>query len=89
MDHVLVACRCCQHWTLQLQASTYALLQLYTCNGIIVLQVKALEEEAERAAEAEQATLAAMRRDAEDTQVRLVPSYTLTHLYHIRACLVT
>jgi hypothetical protein len=34
------------------------------------LQVKGLEEEAERAAEAEQATLAAMRRDAEDTQVR-------------------
>jgi hypothetical protein len=34
------------------------------------VQVKGLEEEAERAAEAEQATLAAMRRDAEETQVR-------------------
>jgi hypothetical protein len=42
------------------------------------LQVKGLEEEAERAAEAEQATLAAMRRDAEDTQARPCPSYTNT-----------
>ena len=49
------------------------------------LQVKGLEEEAERAAEAEQMTLAAMRRDAEDTQVRQGLSYA-TDECRIRSC---